>query len=159
MPLLPVACQLLLLLRFSPLGGRKSPLSREERSLTLHVSAEKLAAQQRACLSAGAKNTRRRMHHMPGLRHALMKESSVLRGSRCLLSPGGLFNVPLLEAVRRKSSFGTTLCCFNSVSRARRGGFGTIMLSLGFLSIQLWKKASGICQRKMLVFLWIVVCS
>lgn len=116
----------------SPLGGRKRPLSRKELLLALHVSAEKLAPPQRACLSAGAKNTQRQMHHMPGRRHALMKESSVLRGSRCLLSPGGLFDVPLLEAVRRKSSFGTTLCCFNSVSRARRDGFGTIMLRLCF---------------------------
>lgn len=112
-----------------------SPLSCEELSLMVHVSAEKLAPPRRACLSAGAKNTRRQMHHMPGRRHALMKESSVLRGSRCLLFPGGLFEVPLLEAVRRKSSFGTILCCFNSVSCTRQDGFSNIMLRLGFFFV------------------------
>lgn len=73
MPLLPVACQLLLLLLLS--AGGNSPALVQSFRLTLCVSAEKLAPPQRACLSAGAKNTRRQMHHMPGRRHALMKES------------------------------------------------------------------------------------
>lgn len=47
------------------------------------------------------------------------------------MSPGGLFDIPLLEAVRQKSSFETTLCCFNSVSRAGEMA-SALMLRLGF---------------------------
>lgn len=56
-------------------GGWKRPRSRAELSAHAPCIPEKLAPPQRACLSAGAKNTRWQMHHMPGRHHTLVKES------------------------------------------------------------------------------------